>query len=141
MSDSLFAAMYGAPADAAEVVQALLDVEAGLAAAQAEAGVIPVGAAEAIAACCRADRFDLDGLARRAVAAATPIVPLVEHLRALVPAEHSAFVHRDATSQDILDTALGLVAARWLDRIAEDLIEATATLAALAREHRDTVQM
>jgi 3-carboxy-cis,cis-muconate cycloisomerase len=141
MSDSLFGAMYGKPAGAAEVVQALLDVEAALATAQAEAGLIPTAAAEAIARCCAADRFDIDGLARRAVASATPIVPLVEDLRALVPADAAEFVHQDATSQDILDTALCLVAARDLDRIAGDLIEATATLAALSREHRDTVQM
>jgi 3-carboxy-cis,cis-muconate cycloisomerase len=75
------------------------------------------------------------------VASATPVVPLVEELRAIVPSEYAADVHRDATSQDILDTALCLVAARSLDRIVEDLIEATATLATLAREHRDTVQM
>jgi len=141
MSDSLFGAMYGTAATAAEVVQALLDVESALAAAQAEAGLIPVEAAAAIAACAQADRFDLDGLARRAVASATPIVPLVDDLRTLVPAEYAVHVHRDATSQDILDTALGLVAARSLDRIAEDLIEATATLATLARQHRETVHM
>jgi 3-carboxy-cis,cis-muconate cycloisomerase len=141
MSDALFGAMFGSPAPAAEVVQALLDVEAALASAQAGAGLIPPDAAKAIAACCRADRFDAGGLARRAVASATPIVPLVEDLRALVPAEYADHVHRDATSQDILDTALCLVAARSLDRITKDLIDATATLAKLAREHRDTVQM
>jgi 3-carboxy-cis,cis-muconate cycloisomerase len=141
MSDSLFGPMYGRPAGAAEVVQALLQVEAALAAAQALAGVIPAAAAEAIAANCRVDRFDIEQLARRSVASATPIVPLVEDLRALVPAEHRASVHKDATSQDILDTALGLVAARSLDEIAEDLTEATASLAALARDHRQTVQM
>lgn len=141
MSDSLFGAMYGTAATAAEVVQAMLDVEAALAAAQADAGLIEAGAADSISSCARADRFDLDRLGRRAVASATPVVPLVEELRAILPAEYAAAVHRDATSQDILDTALCLIAARSLDRIAEDLIETTATLATLAREHRDTVQM
>jgi 3-carboxy-cis,cis-muconate cycloisomerase len=141
MSDSLFGAMYGTPAPAADVVQAMLDVEAALAAAQADAGLIPAAAAAAIGGCARSDRFDADRLARRSVASASPVVPLVEELRAIVPAEYAADVHRDATSQDILDTALCLVAARSLDRIVEDLIEATATLATLAREHRDTVQM
>lgn len=138
---SLFGAMYGTAATAGEVVQALLDVEAALAAAQAETGVIPAPAADAIGACCRADRFDLDAVARRAVASATPIVPLVEDLRALVPAEYSGYVHHEATSQDILDTALCLVSARFLDHVTEDLIEATASLATLARQHRETVHM
>jgi 3-carboxy-cis,cis-muconate cycloisomerase len=141
MSDSLFGAMYGTPATAAEVVQAMLDVEAALAAAQADAGVIPTAAAEEISGCAQANRFDLERLGRRAVASATPVMPLIDELRAIVPAEYAAAVHHDATSQDILDTALCLVAARSLDHIAEDLIEATATLTTMAREHRETVQM
>jgi 3-carboxy-cis,cis-muconate cycloisomerase len=39
-------------------LQAMLDVEAGLARAQARAGVIAAGDARAIAAACEADRFD-----------------------------------------------------------------------------------
>jgi 3-carboxy-cis,cis-muconate cycloisomerase len=141
MSDSIFSQMYGTPASATEVVQAMLDVEAALAGAQADAGVITADAAASISVCAQANRFDLDRLARRAVASATPVVPLVKQLRAIVPNEYAEAVHRDATSQDILDTAMSLVAARSLDRITKDLIEATATLTTMAREHRNTVQM
>ena len=45
-------------------LQAMLDFEAALARAEARAGVIPAAAAEAIAARCRAEPFDLEALAR-----------------------------------------------------------------------------
>jgi 3-carboxy-cis,cis-muconate cycloisomerase len=48
-------------------LQAMLDAEAALARAQARAGVIPAEAAEKVAEVCRADRYDLDELARPAI--------------------------------------------------------------------------
>ena len=47
-------------------------------------------------------------------------------------------MHRGATSQDILDTAAMLVAARALDPLLDDLLAAREAAAALARAHRDT---
>ena len=49
--------------DDRSVLQALLDVEAGLARAQADAGVIPAAAADAIARVAQADQFDQIGRA------------------------------------------------------------------------------
>ena len=40
-------------------LQAMLDVEAALAAAEAEVGIVPTSAAEAIAAACDPARFDI----------------------------------------------------------------------------------
>ncbi|MDQ3709604.1 MAG: 3-carboxy-cis,cis-muconate cycloisomerase, partial [Actinomycetota bacterium] len=48
--------------DDAAWLQALLDVEAALARAAARAGLMPAGHAEAIAAACRAERFDVAAL-------------------------------------------------------------------------------
>ena len=52
-------------------VSALLEFEAGLARAEARAGVIPVEAADAIAAACRVELFDVPALYRDAVPAGT----------------------------------------------------------------------
>jgi 3-carboxy-cis,cis-muconate cycloisomerase len=122
-------------------LQAMLDVEAALARAGAKAGLIPPGAAEAITACCDVERFDLDAIAVLAQASATPVVPLVTALKALVTESAAPFVHAGATSQDIVDSAMCLLAARAIDVIAADLDGCATALATLARTHRDSVQI
>jgi 3-carboxy-cis,cis-muconate cycloisomerase len=122
-------------------LQAMLDVEAALARVGAATGRVPAEAAAAIVERCRADRFDVADLARRAVDSATPVVPLVEDLRAAVPPAARAHVHAGATSQDIVDTAAMLVARRSLAPVRDDLTAAADRLAGLAAEHRHTVQI
>ncbi|WP_239088501.1 3-carboxy-cis,cis-muconate cycloisomerase [Planosporangium mesophilum] len=122
-------------------LQALLDVEAGLARAEARAGLVPQAAAEAITAACVADRFDPADLARRAVGSATVVIPLVEDLRGLVGGEARNYVHAGATSQDIVDSAMSLVAKRASAVIESHLAACADRLAALADEHRHTVQI
>jgi len=77
-------------------------------------------------------------LARAAAAHGNPVLPLVAALRAAVPPEVAGYVHRGATSQDILDTAAMLVARRALAPLLADLDGAAAAAARLAAEHRDT---
>src|SRR5439155_19597148 len=86
-------------------LQAMLDVEAALAAAEARVGLIPEEAASAIAGSCRADRFDLEAIGRETVAAGTPVVPLVRALTGAVPGDAARYVHWGATTQDVGDTA------------------------------------
>jgi 3-carboxy-cis,cis-muconate cycloisomerase len=119
-------------------LQAMLDAEAALARALAAAGVIGEEDAEAIAAACVADRFDAAAIAAGAVGSGNPVVPLKAALVAAVEGPAAAHVHRGATSQDILDTAAMLVAARALEPLLDDLVAARSAAAALARAHRDT---
>jgi len=119
-------------------VQAMLDVEAALARAEARIGLIPAAAADGIVGHCRVDEFDVGQLGRAAVRNANPVIPLVNALRAAVPKEATAFVHHGATSQDILDTAMMLIARRGLDLILVDLERAAAAAATLADRHRAT---
>jgi 3-carboxy-cis,cis-muconate cycloisomerase len=119
-------------------LQAMLDAEAALARALATAGLIGDGEAEAIAAACDASRFDADAIAEAASGAGNPVVPLKKALTEAVDGPAAAHVHRGATSQDILDTAAMLVAARALDPLLDDLVAARTAAASLAREHRDT---
>src|SRR5207302_3298120 len=120
-------------------VQAMLDVEAALARAESRIGIIPATAAEGIAGHCRVDEFDVAQLGRAAVRSANPVIPLVNALRAAVPNEAAPYVHHGATSQDILDTAMMLIARRGLDLILVDLERAAAAAATLVDRHRSTV--
>lgn len=117
---------------------AMLDAERALANAGALAGVVPAAAAGAIAEECDADRFDVDELARQGRDAGNPVEPLVRALRERV-GEHGEYVHRGATSQDVLDTAAVLVSRSACELIDRDLTKVADLCAALADEHRRTV--
>jgi 3-carboxy-cis,cis-muconate cycloisomerase len=119
-------------------LQAMLDAEAALAWALASAGVISGEDAEVIADACVAERFDAAAIAAAAAGAGNPVVPLKAALTQAVDGPAAAHVHRGATSQDVLDTAAMLVAARALDPLLDDLAAAREAAAALARAHRDT---
>ena len=122
----------------AAVLQAMLDAEAALTRVQASLGLAPATAASAVTAAARADRFDARGLALRARSGGNPVIPLVADLTDAAGPDAGPYVHRGATSQDILDTALMLVAARTLDAVLPDLDRTARELAMVAAEHRDT---
>jgi len=66
--------------------------------------------------------------------------PVGQCAAAAVSQEAAPYVHHGATSQDILDTAMMLIARRGLDLILADLEHAAAAAAAtLADRHRATV--
>src|SRR5207247_5095565 len=88
---------------------------------------------------CRVDAFDVAQLGRAAVRSANPVIPLVNALRAAVPRDAAPYVHHGATSQDILDTAMMLIARRGLDLVLADLERAAAAAATLADRHRATL--
>ncbi|MBB4686860.1 class-II fumarase/aspartase family protein [Amycolatopsis jiangsuensis] len=119
---------------------AMLEVEAALARAQARLGAVPGDAAERITAAARrlAGELDVVRLAREARATANPVVALVRALSAAVP-EDADHVHRGSTSQDIVDSAMMLVARNTRELIVADLDATAQALAGLARAHRDTV--
>lgn len=117
---------------------ALLETEAALARAQARLGLIPTGAAEAITAAAVTDRYRIAALATAAAEAGNPVLALVGALRAEVGQAAAGYVHFGATSQDILDTAAMLVAARALAPLLADLDAAAQATAGLARRYRDS---
>ncbi|MER7234045.1 3-carboxy-cis,cis-muconate cycloisomerase [Streptomyces olivaceus] len=119
-------------------LRALLDAEAALTRAQAAVGAAPAEAADAVSGAADPAAFDARSLAERARAGGNPVIPLVADLTAAVGEPHGPYVHRGATSQDVLDTATALVAARVLDLLLPDLTRTERALARLAAEHRDT---
>src|SRR5690348_13335211 len=113
---TVYSSLFSDP-DAAEflsdraLVQAMLDVEAALAEAQADVGLVPRDAVEAIRTAASIEHIDLVVLAHEAAAAGNLAIPLVRQLtdrvRHIRPAS-SDYVHLGATSQDVIDTALVL---------------------------------
>jgi 3-carboxy-cis,cis-muconate cycloisomerase len=120
-------------------LQAMLEVEAGLARAEARTGLLPPEAAEAITRACRVDGFDVAELGRAAGASGNPVVPLVRALSDAVEGPAAGHVHRGATSQDVLDTAAMLLAHRALGPLLDDLRGAADAAAELADAHRTTL--
>jgi 3-carboxy-cis,cis-muconate cycloisomerase len=121
------------------LLQAMLDVEAALAKAGADVGVVPDAAADAIAAACRADGFVVAEIGAAAEASGNPVVPLVQALRAAVGEPVAHWVHFGATTQDVVDTALMLLVVRAGEPLLQCLRAAADTCAELADRHRDTV--
>jgi 3-carboxy-cis,cis-muconate cycloisomerase len=119
--------------------RSLLEVESALASAQAELGIIPLPAAEAIAAAAAALPFDARALAAGVLRDGVPVVALVAQLRAALGPEAREFVHLGATSQDIVDTATVLVVGRVLDRLDAAIVELAQRLATHCRAHRHSV--
>jgi len=120
-------------------LQSMLDVESALANAEAELGVIPANAATEIAAHAQASAFDVGEIGRDAVHSANPVVPLVKGLQAKVSNGTAPYVHFGATSQDVIDTAMVLVARAAIGVILDDLRGAASCAATIAERHRTTV--
>lgn len=145
-TSSLLGSLFGEPAcdalfDDAARVQAMLQFESALARAQAQCGVIPTEAAQAIAAACDVRHHDLAALAQATALAGNPPIPLVKALTAQVAAHDSAaarWVHWGATSQDVLDTGTVLQLRAALDLLLPRLHALCAGLATLAERERDT---
>lgn len=124
------------------VLTAMLEVEIVLVEAWAELGFAPVLAADVVRMAAAELDVDVAGLAVRSRAGGNPVIPLVKDLRAAAAersADAAAWVHRGATSQDILDTALMVVARRATRDIQRTLVEVTACLAGLVDDHRTTL--
>ncbi|MDO3524320.1 3-carboxy-cis,cis-muconate cycloisomerase [Ralstonia pseudosolanacearum] len=133
-------AMLAVWSDAA-TVRAMLDVEAALAQAEGEVGVIPAQAVAPIRAVCAKAALDLEALGAAAASAGNLAIPLVKQLTAAVAQhdEHAArYVHWGATSQDIIDTGLMLQWRQAAALLDADLRQLADALAVLARAHRDT---
>ncbi|MFI7319683.1 3-carboxy-cis,cis-muconate cycloisomerase [Streptomyces venezuelae] len=133
------APVTGATSDQA-FLEALLAVESALVRARAAVGMAPPDAAATVTeVAADVGRFDVQDIAARAREGGNPVIPLVAALRSTVPVEAADHVHRGATSQDVLDSALMLLSARALDLTLTDLARTERALARLASAHRDTV--
>jgi adenylosuccinate lyase len=117
--------------------QAWLDVEAALAKAQEELGIIPNGAAEAIARGARLELLDRDRIDEGFARTGHTIVPLVWELSRVVGEPYGGWVHWGATTQNITQTG-DLLVLRQAHGIFQRLIgEALRAMADLAERGAD----
>ncbi len=114
-----------------------LRVEAALAEAEAEVGIVPAADAAAIARAATLRSVSLDRVDAIERSTRHDVMAIV---RALVEAagSHGRWVHFGATSADITDTALALELKECVALLRGDLTDLARALADLARRHRAT---
>jgi len=115
-----------------------LEIEAALARVQARLGIIPQKAADEIVRNCRLEKIDMAKLAARTQAVGYPVLPLVQQIVANCADDLGQWCHWGATTQDITDTATVLQMREGLAIVDSELQKLSASLAQLAKRHRDT---
>jgi 3-carboxy-cis,cis-muconate cycloisomerase len=115
-------------------IAAMLEVERALALAEERAGVVPPGAAAAVDEAARAFAMDAGTLRAEGARAGTPVIPLVRALAG----SGASWVHWGATSQDVIDSALALVARRASRVLVVEIDGVVVQLGALADRYRAT---
>lgn len=142
----LFAGLFAHGEAAAQIsdrafLDAMVEVEVALLGALAELELAPAQAADELTRAVQSGKLELDlaELGRATGEQGTPVPGLLRILRRQLPDGASAHLHRGATSQDIVDTAMMLVARRALDGTVADLGAAADACAELVARHRATI--
>jgi adenylosuccinate lyase len=121
--------------------QRWLDIEAALASAQAELGIIPVEAAGHIAAAADVDRLDLDTVRREIARTGHSLVGLLRVFQEACAEGSGEYLHLGATTQDIQDTGQALEMRDVLDELDATLRRIGLRLMELAEAHGSTVAL
>src|SRR5262245_57241173 len=119
--------------------QSWLDVEAALAQAQAELGIIPDAAAREITRKAHLSYLDLAAVQAGLARTGHPIVPLVWELDRACEGDAGGYVHWGATTQNITQTGQLLQVRRAHDIFLRQLATVLTTLAGLAERTRDVL--
>jgi len=119
-------------------VQKWLAFEAALAAAQAELGIVPVAAAQEIAAKATMASIDIPKMSAEIRRIKHSLVPALKQLQGACANEHGEWVHYGATTQDVVDTGVALQLKEFHAVALRDLRAVGRELARLAAEHRAT---
>jgi len=127
-------------ADPAQL-DAMLAFERALAEASAQAGFVSEDAATAIVSALIDFKPDWSGLEAGMAQDGVVVPALIKQIKALVPEPHRAALHRGATSQDVIDTALMLQLAKIFDVYEVRLSGLLERLDTLSAAHSGTVLM
>src|SRR3954453_4554441 len=119
--------------------QAWLDVEVALARAQADLGIIPSDAAEAIAKVARLENMDRARSDAGFARTGHTLVPLVWELARIVGDPHGGWVHWGATTQNITQTGDLLVLRQAHQGFLRQIGQILAAMADLAERGADMV--
>ena len=80
--------------------------ESALARAQAGVELIPAESARAIAQTCATFEADMAAITEATARDGVPVPEFVRQMRVALPEPHAKYLHRGATSQDVIDTSL-----------------------------------
>ena len=116
--------------------QAWLDVEAALAQAQAELGVIPQAAADEISRKAKLELLDIDAIHQGLAVTGHPIVPLVWELDRVCEGDAGGYAHWGATTQNITQTGDTLLLRKAHDIFLGQLATLLRILADLAEKSK-----
>jgi 3-carboxy-cis,cis-muconate cycloisomerase len=144
---SLFAGLFAhgdiasAVSDRA-LVDAMVEFEVALLRALAVLELAPVQAADELEAAVREGALDLDlaELGRATGEQGTPVPGLLRALRRELSPSAAAHLHKGATSQDVVDTAMMLVTRGALDIALADLSAAADACASLVLRYRGAIE-
>jgi len=123
----------------AERFQSWLDVEAALAQAQAELGIIPEAAAREITRKAHVKYLDLAAVRAGLAKTGHPLVPLVWELDRACEGDAGGYVHWGATTQNVTQTGQLLQVRRAHDIFLRQLATILTSLADLAERTKDAV--
>ncbi|MCP2635718.1 lyase family protein [Microbacterium sp. HD4P20] len=132
----------------AAVLDALVTAEVALVRAYAAAGLVPGEVVDEIETefgwagelrGCRGHGVDLGALTAASVSGGNPVIPLVRILKDRLSDPARVWLHRGATSQDILDSALMVIGRRAAIQAAASLRHTEIALRGFARSRRDEV--
>ena len=118
-------------------VQKFLDMEAALAKAQGELGVIPKDKADIINEYAKAELLDIPSIGEFIKSSIT-IVPVLKAFKKVLPDNAGEYVHWGATSQDVYDTALVLMQRDAYEIIVRDLKICLRSILKLVKKYRAT---
>ncbi len=121
--------------------QRWLDVEAALARSQAELGMIPAEAAEAIVAAARIENLDLDAIRAEIRRTGHSLVGFLSVFQKACEGGAGEYVHYGATTQDIQDTSQSMEMRAVLDELDAVVRTIIAQLVVIADEHGGSVSV
>src|SRR6266568_1443949 len=119
--------------------QSWLDVEAALAQAQAELGIIPDGAAREITRKAHLSYLDLEAVRAGLARTGHPLVPLVWELDRACEGDAGGYVHWGATTQNVTQTGQLLQVSRAHEIFLRQLATILIALADLAERTKDAL--
>jgi adenylosuccinate lyase len=122
-------------------LQTWLDILVALADVQAELGIIPHAAAEAIRGQARAEALSQDVLVRETRRTGHSTLGLIHALQETLPQQAREWVYYGTTVQDVTDSWFGIVMHRVGAIVRHDLYELEDAALTLADRHRDTVMV
>jgi adenylosuccinate lyase len=121
--------------------QRWLSIEAVLATAQAELGIIPVEAAAKIAAAADVHLLDLEQVRAEIARSGHSLVGLLRVFQSVCPDDSGQYIHYGATTQDIQDTGQALEMRDVLNAMEGRLATVLGHLVRLANAHQDTISL